>query len=45
MKIFIDTDTEEFATMEMKEIRVKKENVMLFLQEMTNIYKKLEGRK
>ena len=45
MKWFIDTDIdEEFTIIQLQDIKVKPENTMLFLQEIVNVYKKLEGK-
>lgn len=44
MKWFIDTDVdEEYTIIQLQDIRVKPENTMVFLQELVNTYKKLEG--
>jgi len=46
MKWFIDTDVdEEYTVIQIQELRIKHENTMLFLQELVNIYKKVEAKK
>jgi len=45
MKWFIDTDIdEEYTIIQMQDIKVKPKNTMIFLQEVVNFYKKLEGK-